>query len=254
MHFRYSKFKLNKMKTLLSIIVYDTDEKHTSTLYDGIELIYPEDKENEKDFVSRAIKNAKGKYAVLLQQRFRLADVNSLLNILDKNSPDMIVFAGGTALKASVVKNVVKDCQDLFSCFILSVLSCKTVLKSVYIPFNYIKGEVNFTEENYSGLLVASEAFGEAKASLTKDIYSHAMNALCARLVSYYLYAMVCISEGSMEREKLISFDNSLKAEIVLYLTLEKNFTYAKLAKLRKKGFKISWLTAKKFVKQLSAQ
>lgn len=242
------------MKTLLTIIVYDTDEKHSSTLYDGIELIYPEEKEGEKDFVSRAIKNAKGKYAVLLQQKFRLADVNSLLNILDKNSPDMVIFAGGTALKATIVKNVVKDCHDVFSCFILSILSCKTLLKSVYIPFSYIKSEVNFTEDNYSGLLLASEAFGEAKASLSKDIYSYVMNALCARLVPFYLYSMVSISEGSMEKEKLISFDNRLKTEIVLYLTLEKNFTYAKLAKLRKKGFKISWLTAKKFVKQLNVQ
>lgn len=243
------------MKTLLTIIVgYDTDEKHTSTLYDGIELIYPEKGEKEKDFITRAVKIAKGKYAVLLQQKFRFADLNSLLNILDKNSPDMVIFAGGTAIKISVIKNVIKDCKDLFSCYVLSVLSCKTLLKSVYMPLIFVKGEVNFTEENYAGLLVASEAFGEAKAGLSKDIYSHVMNSLCARLVPFYLYAIVAIHEGSMDADKLISFDNRLKTEIVLYLTLEKNFTYAKLAKLRKKGFKISWLTAKKFAKQLNVQ
>ena len=243
------------MKTLLSIIVgYTTDEQHASTLYDGIELIYPEKNESEKEFISRAIKNAKGKYAILVQQKFKLADVNSLLNILDKNSPDMVIFAGGTALKVSVIKNVIKDCKDVFSCFILSVLSCKTLLKSIYMPLMFVKGEVNFTEENYNGLLAASKAFGEAKASLSKDIYSHVMNSLCARLVPFYLYAIVAIHEGSMDKEKLISFDNKLKTEIVLYLTIEKNFTYAKLSKLRKKEFKISWLTAKKFKKILSAQ
>ena len=243
------------MKTLLTIIVgYETDEKHTSTLYEGIELIYPENNEKEKDFIARAVKNAKGKYAVLIQQKFKLADLNSLLNILDKNSPDMVIFAGGTAIKITVIKNVIKDCQDVFSCYMLSVLNCKTLLKSVYMPFYFVKSEINFTEENYSGLLVASKAFGDAKAGLSKDIYSHAMNSLCARLVPFYLYAMVAIHEGSMDSEKLISFDNRLKTEIVLYLTLEKNFTYAKLAKLRKRGFKISWLTAKKFVKQLNAQ
>lgn len=243
------------MKTLLSIIVgYATDEQHASTLYDGIELIYPEKNESEKEFIARAIKNAKGKYAVLVQQKFKLADVNSLLNILDKNSPDMVIFAGGTALKVSVIKNVIKDCKDVFSCFILSVLNCKTLLKSIYMPFIFAKSEINFTDENYAGLLTASEAFGKAKGELSKDVYSHAMNSLCARLVPFYLYAIVAIHEGSMDKDKLVSFDNRLKTEIVLYLTLEKNFTYAKLAKLRKKGFKISWLTAKKFVKLLNAQ
>ena len=241
------------MKKLLTVIVgCDTAEKHASTLYDGIELIYPEQNESEKDFLSRAVKCANGKYAVLLNQEFKFADINSLMNILDKNSPDMVVFAGGTALKTSVIKTVVKDCRDVFSCFILSVLCCKTVLKSTYMPFYFIKSEVNFTEDNYLGLLASAEAFGSAKAKLSKDIYSHALNALCARLVSFYLYAMVAINEGSMDSEKLTSFDGRLKAEIVLYLTLEKNFTGAKLSKLRKKNFKISRLTAKKFRKLLN--
>ena len=243
------------MKNLLTIVVgYDTDARHASTLYDGIELIYPEKEENQKDFISRAVKNAKGKYSVLLEQKFMLADLNSLLNILDKNSPDMVIFAGGTALKTSIIKNVVKDSKDIFSCFILSVLSCKTVLKSTYIPFSLGKSETNFTEDNYAGLLTSAEAFVAVKSKLSKDIYSHTINALCARLVTFYLTAMVAIKEGKLESEKLISFDSRLKGEIVLYLALEKNFTAAKLVKLRKKGFKISRFTAKKFKKLLKAQ
>lgn len=243
------------MKNLLSIVVScDTGAKHASTLYDGIELIYPEENEDEKDFVLRAVKNARGKYAVLLEKKFMFADVNSLLNILDKNSPDLVCFTGGTAIKASIIKSVAKDCADLFSCFILSVLSCKTVLKSVYMPFTFEKSEINFTEANYSGILIAAEAFGEAKAKLSKDVYSHAMNALCARLVSYYLFAMIAIKEGSMESDKLVTFDGRLKSEIVLYLALEKNFTAAKLSKLRKKNFKISRFTANKFRKILKSK
>lgn len=243
------------MKNLLTIVVgCDTDVKHASTLYEGVELIYPEENESEKDFVSRAIKNAKGKYAILLNQKFKFADVNSLLNILDKNSPDMVVFAGGTALKTSVVKGVTKDCKDIFSCFILSVLSCKTILKSVYMPLVFEKSETNFSEDNYSGLLASAEAFVSEKAKVSKDIYSHAMNALCMRLVSFYLFAIIAIHEGKMDSDKLISFDSRLRAEIVLYLTLEKNFTAAKLTKLRKKDFKISRFTVKKFKKVLSAQ
>ena len=242
------------MKTLLTIIVgCDTGEKHASTLYDGVELLYPDENEGEKNFVTRAIKNANGKYAVLLNQKFKFADVSSLLNILDKNSPDMVVFAGGTAIKTSIIKAVIKDCKDVFSCFILSVLSCKTILKSTYMPLTFEKCGTNFTEENYSGLLTSAEAFVTEKAKVSKDIYSHAMNALCVRLVSYYLFAIIAIHEGKMDSEKLISFDSRLKAEIVLYLTLEKNFTAAKLSKLRKKGFKVSRFTVKKFKKLLSA-
>lgn len=163
----------------------------------------------------------------------------------------MVVFVGGTAIKTSIIKGVVKDCKDLFSCFILSVLSCKTVLKSVYLPLTFEKSETLFNEDSYSGLLLASEEFVKAKAKLSKDVYSHALNSLCARLVTFYLTAMIAIREGKMDKETLISFDSRLKAEIVLYLALEKNFTAGKLSKLRKKDFKISRFTAKKFKKLL---
>lgn len=240
------------MKNLLTIVVScDTETKHASTLYDGIEIIYREENENEKDFVTRAVKNAKGKYAVLLEKKFRFADVNSLLNILDKNSSDMVSFTGGTAIKTSVIEKVVKDCADLFSCLILSVLNCKTVLKSVYLPFTFEKTDLIFSDENYSGLLISAEAFVSAKAKLSKDVYSYAMNALCARLISFYLHAMIAIKDGEMDSDKLITFDGRLKSEIVLYLALEKNFTAAKLSKLRKKNFKISRFTANKFRKLL---
>ncbi|MDE7440301.1 MAG: hypothetical protein K2N23_07330 [Clostridia bacterium] len=243
------------MKNLLSIVVScDLGEKYNSTLYDGIEIIYPEENETEKDFILRAAKNAKCKYAVLLDKKFMFADVNSLLNILDKNSSDMVCFTGGTAIKTSVVKSVAKDCADLFSCFSLSVLNCKTVLKSTYMPFTFERREVCFTEANYSGILISAEAFGAAKAKLTKDVYSYVLNALCTRLIAYYLFAIVAIKSGEMESEKLVSFDSRLKSEIVLYLALEKNFTYAKLVKLRKKNFKISRFTAKKFKKILKSK
>ena len=243
------------MKQLLTIIVgCDTAEKHASTLYDGIELIYPEENESEKDLILRATKLSKGKYTILINETFRLADISSLLNMLDKNSPDMLVFAGGTAIKSSIVKAVAKDCQDVFSCFILSVLDSKSVLKSTYIPFIFDKNKVNFSEANYAGLLTSAERFVALKAKLSKDVYSHALSALCARLIIFYASAMLDIRDGKMDSEVLASFDGKLKAEIVLYLAFEKNFTAANLTKLRKKGFKISWLTAKKFKKMLNFQ
>ncbi len=75
---------------------------------------------------------------------------------------------------------------------------------------------------------------------------------LCDRLVIYYLYALLSIKDGNLDSGKLIAFDGKLKAEIVLYLALEKRFTYAKLQKLREKNFKISGWTARKFRKILA--
>lgn len=240
------------MKNLLTIVVScDVGAKHSATLYDGIELIYPEENESEKDFIGRAVKSAKGKYCFLCDRKFTFADVNSLLNILDKNPSDMVSFIGGTAVKTSVVKGAYKDCEDLFSCFILSLLGCKTLMKSVYMPFSLERREVKFTEENYNGILASAAAFGASKAKLTKDIYSHVLDAMCVRLISYYVYAMVAIKDGDMDAEKLIAFDSRLKTEIVLYLALEKNFTAGNLNKLRKKGFKISVFKANKFRKIL---
>ena len=173
------------MKNILTILVKcDSETSHPSSLYDGIDIIYSE-KESEKDFVLRAIKNATGKYAVLLEQKFKFANINSLLNVLDKNSPDMVIFDGGTAIKTPIIKGIVKNCEDVFSCVVMSTLSCKTVLKSDYVPFSFDNCETVFTEENYDGLLAAAREFIDVKAKLSKEIYAFAMNALCSRLITF---------------------------------------------------------------------
>lgn len=242
------------MKNLLSIVVgCDSGVKNSSTLYDGIELIYPKEGEPEADVI-RELKNVNSKYAVLFGHKFKFADVSSLLNTIDKSSHDLIQFNGGVAIKSSIVKAAAKNSPDIFSCYILSVLNCKSILKSNYTPFILEKSEMNFTEENYNGLLTAAREFIATKAKISKDIYSITMNALCQRLVIFYLTAMIGIKEGKIDSEPLIAFDCKLKGEIVLYLALEKNFTYAKLTKLRKRGFKISKFKANKFKKILKKQ
>lgn len=241
------------MKILLTIVVNsDIGTKNAPPLYDGIEIICPEENESEKDLLTRAIKTAKGKYTVLSDRKFRLADINSLLNILDKNSADMVSFTGGTAIKTNLIKNALKDCTDIFSCLVLSVIGCKTVLKSLYTPFSFEKYQPVFSEDNNAGILLAAEVFCAEKAALSKEVYSYCLNTLCNRLITYYLYTMLAIKCGEVDGEELVKFDGRLKSEIVLYLALEKNFTAAKLSKLRKKNFKISYFTAKKFKKILN--
>ena len=240
------------MKTLLTIVVCNEAGKEKAlTLYDGIELIYPEENETEKDFLTRAFKTANGKYSLVCVNKFRFADVQSLLNILDKNAADMVNFMGGSVLKTSTLKNVVKDCPDAFSACVLAIMESKAMLKTVYTPFIFEKGAVTFNDDNTEGMLLAASEFKKVKAKLSKEIYSYVFDLVCARLVDFYLYAMLAIKDGKFEAEKLVSFDNKLKAEIVLYLALDKRFTYGNLQKLRNKEFKISYFTAKKFRKQI---
>lgn len=238
------------MKILLSLAVCKPD-KRTESLYDGIELLYPEENESEKDFLVRAVKAAKGKYTVICDRNFSFADVQPLLNIIDKNAADMVCFTNGAAIKTSLFKTVAKDCTDAFSCRVLGVLACKNLLKTIYNPFRFDKVNGKFRDENITGLLRSAETFGKVKAKLTKEIYSYASTLLCDRLVIFYMYAMIAIKEGDFEAEKLIEFDNKLKAEIVLYLNLEQKFTAAKLNVLRGRGFKISGFKANKFRKIL---
>ena len=237
------------MKILLTVVVCEnSSDGRSNTLYDGIELIYPNENESGKDFLARAIKCAKGKYAVICDRKFRFANVQSVLNIIDKNTADMVCFNGNAAFKVSILK-ALKDYSDAYSLRIFAVLGCKTLLKTDYNPFTFEKECGKFTDENTAGLLLSAETFGKVKAKLPKEIYSYAFDAICERLIAYYLHSMLAIYDGEFEADKFIAFDNKLKAEIVLYLALEKRFTYAKLHKLRDKQFKISWLTARKFRK-----
>lgn len=240
------------MKILLTIVVCDINGgKRTESLHDGIEIIYPEDGENEKDFLNRAARLARGKYVLTCVRGFRLYDVQPLLNILDKNPADMVCFVGGCVIKTAIYKGTVKECLDSFSCRALAVMDCKSLLKTVYNPFLFEKEPSEFTDENAAALLACAKQLGAIKGKRPNEIYSYASHMICDRLVVYYLFAIIAIREGKLTVDKFKAFDGKLKAEIVLYLALEKNFTAAKLHKLRDKDFKISRFTVRKFKKLL---
>lgn len=237
------------MKTLLSVVV--CSEQPSAHECDGIEFLYKDEGESDKDFLNRSLKAAKGKYTVITEKKFIMGDTSSILNIIDKNSADMVCFTGGSAIRTSHLKSVAKDCVDAFTCDILGILQCKSLLKTVYAPFLFSKSKVKFTSVNAEGVLTVSEEFVKVKRNLPKEIYSYAFNLICDKLVLFYVYSMLAIKDGDMPAEKLIEFDAKLKAEIVLYLALEKRFTASKLKlnKMRAKNFAISGLTARKFRK-----
>ncbi len=237
------------MKTLLTIAVCRGTPETAVT--DGVEFIYPEKDENQKDFLTRSAKTAKGKYTVISETAAGIAEIGQLLNIIDKNPKDLICFEQGFAVKTAIFKACAKDCKDAFSCKVLCVLECKSILKTVYFPLTFGKFDNEFDENSLQGLLCCAETFGKYKSKIEKEIYSYASALICDRLVPFYMYAMLAIKQGKMNVDGLAELDGTLKAEIVLYLALEKKFTASKLHKLREKGYRISFLTERKFRKLL---
>ncbi len=140
------------MKILLTVVVSaDVARSNSDTLYEGIELIYPEEGESGKEYLSRAVKAAKGKFTVIADRKFLFADVQSLLNIIDKNTADVVSFLGNIAVRTAVLKGI-KEFTDDFSLTLLGILGSKTVLKTVYNPFNFEHKAHAFTEENTTAL------------------------------------------------------------------------------------------------------
>ncbi len=62
---------------------------------------------------------------------------------------------------------------------------------------------------------------------------------------------MLAVKSKAIPLSALTDFDALLKENVVLYLAMDKRFTPANLGKLRKNGFAISFLTAKKLEKFL---
>lgn len=238
------------MKTLLTIAVYRIVNKEQQIQpSEGIEFIYADEGESEKAFVARAFKEADGKYSLLSLRNVRLVDIKPIMNILDKNTADMICFVPSIIIRTSLLKSATSECSDIFSCQAFAISECKTLLKTDYIPFMFDKIDNTFNDDNIKGILLSITAFQKSKAKLSKGVYSQLLDRLCSRYAKFYIYAMLAISDGKMEAEKLKYVDNKLKAELVLYVAFNQRFTYAKLDKLRSNSFKISFITKRKFKK-----
>lgn len=238
------------MKTLLTIAVFQlVEEQKQLQNGEGIEFIYANEGESEKDFAIRAFKEANGKYALLSLRNARIVDIKPLMNILDKNPADMICFTPSIIIRTTLLKSAANDCSDIFSCLSFAISECKSLLKTDYVPFMFDKIDTTFNEDNIQGLFLSITAFQKSKSTLTKGVYSQLLDRLCLRYAKFYLYAMLEISDGKMQADKLKYFDNKLKAELVLYVAFNNRFTYAKLDRLRNNSFKISFLTKFKFKK-----
>ena len=232
------------MKKLLTIVVSgQSDGGRSDTLYSGVELIYADGK------LQSAIKQAKGKYILIENRTFLFKDVQPFLNALETATQDIVRFNGGSVYKSALFKGVA-DGDDCFAFCTLAAFNAKTVAYFEYAPFLFSQLSSDYETEQ-SGLTQICSEFKRVKAKLCKDVYSFVFDLICERLLIFYMCALIAIREKKLSADKLLEFDKNLKDEIVLYLALDKRFEGGKLPKIRKKGFKISGFTAKKYKKLL---
>lgn len=237
------------MKKVLTIAVFADGMQKKQPMFDRLELIFHNKGEKGTDFLSRCSKNAKGKYIILAERLFTFGDVHNFCDALESANQDAVLFDGGAAFKLSVLKGVdFKTCGDAFCAKELTLLNCKTVLKTRLTPLIF-KGELPQTE--CEALKTVCSEFQKVKGKLNKDVYANAFDTIVDRLVHFYIRSILAVREGTLEPEKLIEFDKKLKSMIVLYLALEQKFPVSNLQKFRDKEFKISGLTARKLKKYL---
>ena len=232
------------MKKLLTIVVYgQSDDGKNDTIYDQIELIYAD------GGLQSAVKQAKGKYVLIENRTFLFNDVQPFLNALDTATQDVIRFNGANAYKSTLFKGVA-DNGDCFAFCTSAAFNAKTVGYFEYAPFTFSAADWNYEKEE-TGLLQVCREFKRVKAKLSKEVYAFSFDLICDRLQLFYTHALLVIRAKTILAEQLSEFDKNLKDEIVLYLALDKRFDGGKLSKIRKKGFKISYFTARRYKKLL---
>ena len=239
------------MKKNLSVILCNTADGAQGEP-DGVELMFTDEVRTSGEIIKNAVKQAKGKYICLLEGSFKYADIAEFMTVLDKCSADAVICDGGYCFKSTIFKslNLDENCFA-FTCEIAAMLSSKSVLKSDIKPFTLAEKPLCCPFEIAPALLSVLDDFKKCRTKLSKEAYSAVFDLICTRLTIFYMSAALEVREGKIKAQSLIDFDGKLKDNVILYLTLEKRFTSADLNKLRKKGFKVGFLTANKFKKAL---
>ncbi len=203
----------------------------------------------EGDELKAVLKRASGKFTIIFDRTFTLKDTQTFLGELGGCDADVVAFDGGFCFKTQFLKSMRRF--DTGTVQIIAIISAKSAYKTQTKPFEFANQPQVYSENEQNALKSAVEEFGKEKHKLPHEVYSLAFETLLLKLTCFYMAAMLAIRKKKIDDENLINFDLELKQNIVLYLALEKRFTVASLAKLRKNKFKLPYFTAKKFKKLL---
>lgn len=231
------------MKKILTVIALRGEVTAESA-----EIITACEGEDFPEFLRRAVKCAKGKYALICE----FCDGNTLdgvLKVLESTSADIVEFKNATAVKSSALKGV-KNFFGRIDLLVSAETDCKDIAFYDDAPALFGLPPVYDEDE----LLNAVDVFGKTKAKLTKDIYTNVSARLCRALALFYADSLIKGYKSVEERQRLLKFDKTVKTDIVLYHSLETKLAAVNLSKLKKKSFKISFITKLKLKKILSSK
>ena len=232
------------MKRVLTIAVLGNNNLNLNSMFEDAEIISADDP---------LIKKSKSKYTVFLKGGFSYRDLRPLLDGAESAAADIVTFNGGCLFKTSVVKYPDKV-NDVFSLQITTALNCKTIEKTSFTPFNLAEDEMDCSDDAFKKLKSTINEYTAAKTKVPIQVYSFARDLICERLVLFYKCYMLAIRMGA-DSKKLVEFDKDIKAsDMVLYKVFENRFNHAELEKLKSKDFKISFITAGKFKRELKSK
>lgn len=227
------------MKNILTIAVFG-DISDLNATFEDTEIISASD---------TRLKKCKSKYTVFLSSGFTYADLRPLLDRAENSSSDIIAFEGGCIFKTSSIKHP-DISSDIFNLQINCVLDCKSIEKTGLAPF---KPALDFdcSEDGFERLKNTVKYYTSVKGKAPVEVYSYARDLICERLVLFYKNYMLAIKKGA-DYNLLTEFDRQIKtSDMVLYKVFENRFNHDELEKLRLKNFKISFITAIKYKKEL---
>lgn len=240
------------MKQIVTVIVCEKLESEVNSPVSGLDIMYTDESRSCAEIIHGGVKQSKSRYTVLVDSDFSLSDVQPFLDAADSSNADILTFDGGYCFKTAVLKGLdIENCGDRYSAEIFAALSSKSISKLEMQPFEFKGTHTPYSEEAQARLVKCLDVFRLSKSKLPKDVYSFAFEIILSRLVTFYITAILAVRSGEITVDRLTEFDSKLKENIVLYLALEKRFTYANLKKLRESYFKISFITANKFKKLL---
>lgn len=241
------------MKTVLTIAVCETpQEQRQFPRYDGVELYIIDQSQTAAQFLRGIAKSVKSKYVLIADGDFTFADMQAFLLYAEKSKGDILTFPGGYCLKSRLLRALpAKNIGNRYFTEIHAAMGAKTVDRSEICPLRFHGMNTAYSEAGQKDLAEAIGQFNAGRSRLPKPVYAFLFDAVCARLATFYMSAMLSIRNGEIPADRLIGFDRALKQNVILYLALNKRFRAADLTKLRRKDFRISLFTANKFKKML---
>lgn len=229
------------MKKILTIAVWGED-LNLNPEFEEVEIIKADD---------AWLKKCKSKYAVFLNSGSAYCDLRPLLDRAESSSADIIAFTDGCLFKTSSIRHIDAG-ADIFNMQISCILSCKSIEKTSFTPFNLTKN--TDCGEAAEKLISAVKDYTSAKTKVPVDVYSYARDIICERLVLFYKSYMLAMRSGA-DGSLLAELDRQIKAlDVVLYKVFENRYGHAELEKLKTKNFKISFITAIKYKSQLKVK